>query len=98
MIDNVDLCRERLLCGREDLRHIVEKNIYQADGLKFSYDFCSMSTTRRLRENKLRLNAEKSKKTIEKKKDFERVFNTRSTKKKTNKSVANAQPVLSTTV
>ena len=27
MIDNVDLCRERLLCGQEHLRHIVEQNI-----------------------------------------------------------------------
>ena len=34
MQDNVDLCRERLLCGREDLRHIVEKNIIQGDALK----------------------------------------------------------------
>jgi len=39
MIDNVDLCRERLLCGQDHLRHIVEQNIYQADGLKFSDDF-----------------------------------------------------------
>ena len=34
MQDNVELCRERLLCGREDLRHIVEKNIIQGDALK----------------------------------------------------------------
>jgi type I restriction-modification system DNA methylase subunit len=54
MQDNVDLCRERLLCGREDLRHIVEQNIYQADALKFSYKFKPMSATRRTRENKLR--------------------------------------------
>ena len=39
MIDNVDLCRERLLCGREDLRHIVEKNIVCADALKYHYRF-----------------------------------------------------------
>jgi len=39
MQDNVDLCRERLLCGREDLRHIVEKNIVCADSLKYDYLF-----------------------------------------------------------
>lgn len=39
MQDNVDLCRKRLLCGREDLRHIVEKNIVCADGLAYDYLF-----------------------------------------------------------
>ena len=39
MQDNVELCRERLLCGREDLRHIVEKNIVCADGLRYHYRF-----------------------------------------------------------
>ena len=39
MEDNVLLCRERLLCGREDLRHIVEKNIVCADGLTYNYTF-----------------------------------------------------------
>ena len=39
MQDNVDLCRRRLLCGREDLRHIVEKNIVCADGLRYHYRF-----------------------------------------------------------
>ncbi len=39
MQDNVDLCRERLLCGREDLKHIVEKNIVCADGLRYHYRF-----------------------------------------------------------
>lgn len=39
MEDNVRLCRERLLCGREDLRHIVEKNIVQHDGLSYDYRF-----------------------------------------------------------
>ena len=59
MQDNVDLCRERLLCGREDLRHIVEKNIYQADALKFSYEFKPMSNTRRNRETNLRTKAKR---------------------------------------
>lgn len=39
MQDNVDLCRERLLCGREDLQHIVEQNIVCADGLRYHYRF-----------------------------------------------------------
>lgn len=39
MQDNVDLCRERLLCGREDLRSIVETNIVCTDGLKYDYLF-----------------------------------------------------------
>lgn len=39
MQDNVDLCKERLLCGREDLRHIVEKNIVCANGLEYNYCF-----------------------------------------------------------
>jgi hypothetical protein len=39
MQDNVELCRERLLCGREDLRHIVEQNIVCSDGLRYHYRF-----------------------------------------------------------
>jgi type I restriction-modification system DNA methylase subunit len=39
MQDNVDLCRERLLCGQEQFRHIVEKNIVCADALRYHYRF-----------------------------------------------------------
>jgi hypothetical protein len=39
MPDNVKLCQDRLLCGREDLRHIVEQNIVCADGLRYHYRF-----------------------------------------------------------
>jgi hypothetical protein len=39
MEDNVQECRERLLCGREDLRHIVEKNIVCHDALTYDYSF-----------------------------------------------------------
>lgn len=39
MQDNVELCRERLLCGRNDLRHIVEQNIVCADTLRYHYRF-----------------------------------------------------------
>lgn len=44
MKDNVDLCRERLLCGREDLRHIVERNIVCADALEYNYTFGEQET------------------------------------------------------
>lgn len=39
MQDNVNLCRERLLCGQEHLRPIVEKNIVCADALRYHYRF-----------------------------------------------------------
>ncbi len=39
MQDNVEICRERLLCGREDLRHIVEKNIVCANALEYDFSF-----------------------------------------------------------
>lgn len=39
MEDNINLCRERLLCGREDLRYIVEQNIVCADALRYHYRF-----------------------------------------------------------
>ena len=39
MQDNVDLCRERLLCGCEELRSIVNQNIVCADALKYHYRF-----------------------------------------------------------
>lgn len=39
MEDNVNLCQDRLLCGQEDLRYIVEKNIVQANSLEYNYLF-----------------------------------------------------------
>lgn len=45
MQDNVNLCRERLLCGREDLRHIVEKNIVCHDALTYDYSFNGTNKT-----------------------------------------------------
>ncbi len=41
MQDNVDLCRERLLCGQEHLRYIVEQNIVCANALQYHYRFDS---------------------------------------------------------
>ena len=39
MPDNVKLCQDRLLCGQEHLRYIVEKNIVCADSLTYNYCF-----------------------------------------------------------
>ena len=39
MQDNVNECRKRLLCGREDLRHIVERNIVCHNALTYDYSF-----------------------------------------------------------
>ena len=39
MPDNVQLCRDRLLCGQEHLRHLVEKNIVCHDALTYDYSF-----------------------------------------------------------
>jgi len=35
----VEICRERLLCGQEHLRPIVEQNIVCADALRYHYRF-----------------------------------------------------------
>jgi len=45
MEDNVKLCQDRLLCGREDLRHIVEKNIVCHDALTYDYSFNGTNKT-----------------------------------------------------
>jgi len=39
MPDNVIECQNRLLCGREDLRHIVKRNIVCHDALTYDYSF-----------------------------------------------------------
>jgi len=39
MQDNVEECRRRLLCGREELGYIVEQNIVCADALRYHYRF-----------------------------------------------------------
>ena len=39
MPDNVKLCQDRLLCGQEHLRHIVERNIICADALRYHCRF-----------------------------------------------------------
>jgi hypothetical protein len=97
MIDNVDLCRERLLCGQNHLRYIVEQNIYQADGLKFSYDFCPMSGTRKKREEKLRRQVEKEKLKAQKEAQAKEVFD-RMFKEKKLKSPSKKETVITATV
>ena len=78
MQDNVDLCRERLLCGREDLRYIVEQNIQCRNGLTFGYNFKPMGVARRkteaearLRQQRLKIKREKQVKLEELKKKKE---------------------------
>ena len=58
MADNVKLCQDRLLCGREDLRPIVEQNIVCADALKYHYRFDNSppydKTTSEINENHIK--------------------------------------------
>jgi len=54
MIDNVDLCRKRLLCGREDLKHVVEQNIQCRNSLTYRYNFEPMGPGRKRAEEKAR--------------------------------------------
>ena len=39
MPDNIELCKDRLLCGRDDLREIVDNNIVQGDAQTYHYRF-----------------------------------------------------------
>lgn len=89
MIDNVDECRERLLCGSKDPKHIaiVEQNIYQADGLKFSYKFKPMSETRKRREEKLRNQVQKAQEKARKLEAFNRCMKEEKSKKKITKAI-----------
>lgn len=64
MIDNVDLCRERLLCGSNDPRHIaiVEQNIQCQNSLTYGYKFVPMGKARRNTEEKARLKQQRLRK------------------------------------
>ena len=44
MPDNVQVCQDRLLCQREDLREIVQRNIVCADGLTYAFTFGKAKT------------------------------------------------------
>ncbi len=50
MPDNVHRCRERLLDGNEQYRHIVERNIVCADASTYDYSFNKPSNTEVLEE------------------------------------------------
>jgi hypothetical protein len=39
MADNRDLCVQRLLCGQEHLRKLVESHVVCADALTYDYSF-----------------------------------------------------------
>ena len=54
MPDNVKICQDRLLCGQEHLRHIVEKNIVCHDALTYDYSFNGTNfTDAELREQEI---------------------------------------------
>jgi len=36
MPDNAQLCRDRLLCGQDQFKHIVDQNIVQCDSLSYN--------------------------------------------------------------
>jgi hypothetical protein len=74
MIDNVDLCRERLLCGCEEFRHIVEKNIVCQDGTRYRYSFRTPGQAQRDREQRLRIETTRQK-------NFDRLFEEQKIKK-----------------
>jgi hypothetical protein len=59
MIDNVDACRERLLCGQEHLRPIVEKNIQCKNSVKYGYKFEPMGSARTRTEQAMRKKQQK---------------------------------------
>jgi len=54
MQDNVDLCRDRLLCGQEQYRHIVEQNIQCKNALTYGFTFEPMGPARRKTEDENR--------------------------------------------
>jgi len=46
MPDNIELCQNRLLCGQERYRSIVEQNIVCADALTYHYRFDGTEPTK----------------------------------------------------
>jgi hypothetical protein len=49
-MDNVFVCRDRFICGHEELRSIVEKNIVQGNSLRYKYNFPAITDKRRRKE------------------------------------------------
>jgi hypothetical protein len=75
MIDNVDLCRERLLCGSEDPNHIaiVERNIVCYNALEYDYKFARRKMKEIKHENRERKKAERTAEHARKKAEKERI-------------------------
>lgn len=73
MIDNVDKCREHLLCGREDLRHIVEKNIVCYNALEYDYKFSRRKMKEVKQENNARKKAERARKKAEREEEAKKM-------------------------
>jgi hypothetical protein len=90
MIDNVDLCRARLLCGRKDLAYIVERNIVCQNALTYQYKFKAPGEPQRRREQVLRQKQQQAKKKLEQSKKrqeaFARVFQQEKNKKQAKKA------------
>ena len=82
MQDNVDLCRERLLCGHEDLRSIVEQNIQCRNALTFGYNFVPMGVARRNTEEKARIKQQRLKLKQEKQARIEEIQKKREAREK----------------
>jgi hypothetical protein len=91
MIDNVDLCRERLLCGSKDPAHIaiVTRQIVCYNSLDYDYKFARRKTKEIKHEISERKEAERAKKKAEIEKAEQEViakrvalFNTAKAKKK----------------
>jgi len=39
MQDNIDICKQRLLCGHTELQYIVDKNIVCTDATEYDFNF-----------------------------------------------------------
>jgi hypothetical protein len=74
MMDNVNECRNRLLCGQEHLRHIVEQNIVCHNALTYDYSFNGTNfTDKKLQDQKTGADAMNSP-TVEKIKKIKKKF------------------------
>lgn len=79
MIDNIDRCRERLLCNQHHLRHIVEKNIVYTNlkkggALKYGYRFNRMGPARMKDEEAARKKQRDKQKEELQRKEQEKLF------------------------
>jgi hypothetical protein len=89
MIDNVDLCRKRLLCGHEEYIHIVEKNIVCQDGTRYGYSFRTPGRAQQNREQRLRIENARQK-------NFDRLFEEQKVKRPPKKHKNKKQNIVAT--